>query len=202
MRIKLSIQGAGMNDTNTPESYDKHFRTEPGRWAKPRETDYLVRDIINDRFGDKHISILDMGCGQGRTIKMIKTPNRTITGIDFSEEALKLARKENPDCMFWHQNMTLPFIDFPNATYYDVILSMGSHEHVKKINFVVPYDILYNGGLFLCILPCQKVSKGWGQIGPQHEWELSREEWSRHLEGDGFKIEPEILHNWLFICHK
>jgi len=197
-----------MNDTNTPESYNEHFRTDPGRWAKPKDTDYLVRDIINKRFPNKEISVLDMGCGQGRTIKMIKSWNMDILGIDFSEEALKLARKDNPDCRFMLWNMTKPLLSPKNNIAFhikekwDVILSIGSHEHVKKISFSVPYRGLDDKGLFLCILPCQKVSRGWGHTGPQHEWELSRDEWSRHLEGDGFIIEPEILHNWLFVCHK
>lgn len=189
-----------MNDTNTPESYNEHFRTDPGRWAKPKDTDFLVRDIINERFGNKHINILDMGCGQGRTIKMINMPNRAINGMDFSEEALKLARKDNPDCLFWHQDMNN--ISVQCCHEFDIVLSIGSHEHVRRIKFSIPYRVLRDDGLFLCVLPCQKISKGWGSIGPQHEWELSREEWSRHLEGDGFIIEPEILHNWLFVCHK
>lgn len=193
-----------MNDTNSRESYNEHFRTDPGRWAKPRDHDFIMRDIIKKRFGNRKISVLDMGCGQGRTISVIKTTNMAIQGIDFSEEALKLAIKENPECKFSQWDMTW-HMSSPTGlfNYWDVILSVGSHEHVRKIDFSVPYKMLTCGGLFLCVLPCyDNTSNGWGKTGPQHEWELSRDEWSRHIEGDGFRIESEILHKWLFVCTK
>lgn len=192
-----------MNDTNTSESYDEHFRTDPGRWAKPRELDFLIRDVIKERRANRKISVLDMGCGQGRTINVIKTPNMAIQGIDFSEEALKLARVTNPECKFVCWDMALQLTCPPGLfAYWDVILSAGSHEHIRRIDFSVPYNILTYDGLFLCVLPCCETSIGWGKTGPQHEWKLSRDEWTRHLGGDGFIIEPEIKHKWLFVCSK
>src|SRR3990167_6976999 len=69
------------------------YRDNPNRWEAPDGEEQLVdthvRSLLWDKFQNKVIHILDMGCGNGRTIKLIKNKNRHVIGIDFSKEAIK-----------------------------------------------------------------------------------------------------------------
>ncbi len=189
---------------DTPELYDKHFIEHPERWADPQEVDYLIKEILDAEYGSNFANIIDIGCGQGRTIGIIKKPEWSIVGIDWSKEALAIAKKNNPE-----DNISFINEDINEWQHYDFrcALSIGTHEHIKKISFYKIADGLLDQlsdepckGLFLCVLPTFLEDQGWGQTGPQWEWKLTREEWIRHLEGDGFTVDTNVLHKDLFVC--
>ncbi len=190
---------------DTAETYNKHFRENPERWAEPQEVDYIIKDLLDQEYGEDFTRIMDLGCGQGRTIDVIKKPEWFLYGVDWSEEALKLARENNPEdyLSFGRSDMT----DLKGKLLDDswnCILSVGSHEHVYKICFKDVYDFLPSpsGGLFLCVLPTFPEDIGWEQTGPQHEWKLTRKAWEALLKQDGFEVDDNILHKDLFVCRR
>ena len=90
------------------------------------ETEYLVEKTIkycNKIFGNKKISILDLGTGSGAiSIALYKGLNSNVTAIDISDKAIKMAKKNalenDSDIKFINNNM----LDNINEKY-DLIIS-------------------------------------------------------------------------------
>jgi len=178
----------------TPEVYNKMFEKDPTVWSEFR-LDEEIRRIINERY-DGDIKLLDMGCGNGRTINIIKDPRMDITGIDFSEEALKLASKKNPGIKFIECDMRdTPF----NDNSFDVVISIGSHEHLDKISFSEPRRLIKGDGLFICVLPATEKTIGWTHVRDDFwEWKLCERDWINEIEKYNFKVIR--FGEWLFVC--
>lgn len=74
--------------------------------------------------------ILDVGCGAGIPVtKFLVQHGFEVTGIDFSEEMLKLARKNVPNAKFIQRDMTE--MDF-EANSFDGLVAFYSIIHVPK----------------------------------------------------------------------
>ena len=74
-------------------------------------------------------SILDAGCGSGVPIARILGKSFNVTGVDFSEEQVKLARKLAPAATFHCQDMTS--LTFPEGSF-DGICSYYAIIHVTR----------------------------------------------------------------------
>ena len=188
--------GRKLSKKDLIKSYDDHFRSGQG-WSNknhPYILDLSVYSCIKDF--DFAFTLLDMACGEGRTISVLKQNQyANIIGIDFSTEALKKARINNPDeeIRFIHGSIeNVPMED----KSVDVVVSVGSHEHLMIPNFNEPRRLIKDNGLFLLILPaCEEDSLNngrWVQKGVQSEWWFSRKKWKKILERDGFKCYNEI----------
>lgn len=59
------------------------------------------------KFIPRGASILDLGCGPGNNITIIKSLDTScnFTGVDLSENLLALAKKKHPECTFINQNI-------------------------------------------------------------------------------------------------
>src|SRR3989344_5484974 len=93
------------------EQTKKSYNTIAKDWDRTRQTlwpswkDFLK--YIKD--GDK---ILDVGCGNGRLIKLFENVNIDYTGIDNSEELIKIAKNNYPNQNFLvGEILQLPFPD-------------------------------------------------------------------------------------------
>ncbi len=74
--------------------------------------------------------ILDIGCGSGVPIsKYFFDQNFDVTGLDISEEMIKLAKNNLPQCTFLVQDMT--DINLPNNSF-DAIVAFYSIIHVPR----------------------------------------------------------------------
>ena len=122
------------------------------------ETEYLVEKTIkyiNKIFGKNKIDIIDLGCGSGAiSIVLSKKTNSNVFGIDISEKALKMAKrnsKENDaDIVFIKSNMLDNIKD-----KYDVIISNPPYisedeDIMDKVKLYEPNIALYapNKGLY------------------------------------------------------
>lgn len=90
----------------------------------------ISKDLLNKR---KKIKILDIGCGDGVLFyllsKKIKLNNFELYGIDYSEEAINIAKMKNPDVKFYVSNVyELPFEEI----FFDIIVSSDVIEHLAK----------------------------------------------------------------------
>lgn len=74
--------------------------------------------------------ILDLGCGNGRLIKILQESQKKYEylGIDFSERLLAKARQQFPDHVFQVADMTK--LDLPDQSF-DVVCLVASFHHLK-----------------------------------------------------------------------
>lgn len=91
-----------------------------------------IREII-DKLGplNESMSFLDAGCGDGRLIYELRTSGckASMSGIDYSETAVKFARVFNPDCDFRVDDLTAS--RGGEVTAYDAVVSVETLEHIK-----------------------------------------------------------------------
>jgi ubiquinone/menaquinone biosynthesis C-methylase UbiE len=97
--------------------------------------------------------VLDAGCGAGIPISQMLSEHFQVTGLDFSEAQIDLARKNVPDARFLCEDMTK--LDFPENTFdgitsYYAIIHIPREEHRALLaNF---YRMLkLNGIALLCL---------------------------------------------------
>ncbi len=95
-----------------------------------------------------HASILDVGCGAGVKTRYITQKGFKVTGIDFSEKMIEIARRESPDIPF----EVLDMYELEKHTVkYDGVFAQASLLHIRKerIQEVVSQlrNILVPGGL-------------------------------------------------------
>ncbi len=99
--------------------------------------------------------VLDAGCGAGVPISQMLSERFQVTGVDFSEAQIELARKHVPNASFICQDMTkLDFRD-PQGTFdgicsYYAIIHIPREEHPSLLaNF---YRMLKQDGVALLCL--------------------------------------------------
>lgn len=87
----------------------------------------FINDYVKD--GDR---VLDLGCGNGRLLKLLKEKNITYTGIDISEKIIIQAQSlftENDKIKFLVGNaLELPFDD----NEFDVVISVAFFHHIPS----------------------------------------------------------------------
>jgi cyclopropane fatty-acyl-phospholipid synthase-like methyltransferase len=121
-----------------------------GEWAARVEGDPWERflDELAGRLAPG-ARVLDLGCGNGQKIARI-ADGFDITGVDISEEQLRLARAELPDAKFVHAD--LAELDFP-AGSFDAVTAFYSISHVPREEHAALFgkvaSWLTPGGLFL-----------------------------------------------------
>lgn len=111
----------------------------------------LIRHLIENMPDDAHI--LDAGCGAGVPIAEILSLRFKVTGVDFSEAQIDLAKKNVLDGTFICADMTK--LDFPENSFdgicsYYAIIHIPREEHNALLkNF---YRLLKpNGYALLCL---------------------------------------------------
>jgi cyclopropane fatty-acyl-phospholipid synthase-like methyltransferase len=124
-----------------------------GEWAARVEGDPWER-FLDELAGRRApgARVLDLGCGNGRKIARLAV-RFDVTGVDISEEQLRLARAEMPTAGFVHAD--LAEVDFP-AESYDAVTALYSISHVPREEHAALFGKvarwLRAGGLFLASL--------------------------------------------------
>lgn len=87
----------------------------------------VFRDYVKD--GDK---VLDVGCGNGRLLELLKDKNIDYIGIDYSERLVDIAKNRYPDKKFLIADaLTLPF----PANYFDKVFLIAVLHNVPSRGF-------------------------------------------------------------------
>lgn len=77
-------------------------------------------------------NILDVGCGEGFIINSLKKNN--LIGIDISENALTIAKKNNPECMLCKGNIYgLPL----KKNSFDLVIALEVLEHLDNFEIAI-----------------------------------------------------------------
>ena len=102
--------------------------------------------------------ILDAGCGAGIPISRLLAEGFEVTGVDFSEAQIELAKKNVPNAKFLCEDMTkLKFLEntFDGICSYYAIIHIPREEHqLLLMNF---YHMLKTGGVALLCLGAENL---------------------------------------------
>ena len=107
--------------------FDKHHSKNP-------IVKFLMRRFHDDLFGfirlSKAKSVLDVGCGEGYTTRLIKKefPRLSLEGNELEESALRIARKENPSIVF---NKGSIYEIKKKTGSFDLVVASEVLEHVQ-----------------------------------------------------------------------
>lgn len=116
--------------------------------------------LLDDLAGrlPENASILDAGCGAGVPVTEILSARFDVTGVDFSEAQIGLARKNVLNARFVCQDMTQ--LDFPDGTF-DAICSFYAIIHIPREEhrplFRNFHRMLKAGGLALLCLGAENL---------------------------------------------
>lgn len=134
------------------EEYDRLYLSEPVR-DEDRAYGFMAR-LLRGQKPDMR-SLLDIACGGGFFLRAARDAGQgplSMTGIDLSGEALKLAGRECPGALLLQSSAeALPFRD----RSFDAVSCLGSLEHFLDIGRAVSEmrRVVKPGGLFLILVP-------------------------------------------------
>jgi len=102
--------------------------------------------------------VLDAGCGAGIPVSQILSERFHVTGVDFSEAQIELAKQNVPNAQFLCEDMTrleFPENTFDGITSYYAIIHIPREEHQALLkNF---YRLLKPGGFALLCLGAEHL---------------------------------------------
>ncbi|WP_293749554.1 glycosyltransferase [Limnohabitans sp. Rim8] len=134
------------DEINTQRYWDGRFNEDWEQFDGPAQSRFFstialqnIPDwLLNEAKGNK-LTIADWGCaqGDGTSVWADYVASIQITGIDFSEAAIQIAKKRYPDIKFLAENWLEP--SFNSNLKYDIVFSSNTLEHFHK-----PFDILNN----------------------------------------------------------
>ena len=126
-------------------------------------THQSVRKKAINKLSDSHVKILDLCCGTGDIINLIrkKYPNSEITGIDFSENMLDIAKSKFKDINFIKQDISKDKLPFSDNSFDLCTISFGL-RNVENMTSVLKeiYRVLEPNGTFFN-LDLGKPNKFW-----------------------------------------
>ena len=129
-------------------------QTRTGGWSL--FSDFLAYVKPGDR-------VLDVGCGNGRLVELFKSVNINYTGLDISEELIKIAQAKYPNNNFIVGNL----VDLPNfSTQFDSVFAIASFHHIpseklRDQTFKKIASILKPGGYLIMTNWCWHSKKIW-----------------------------------------
>lgn len=113
----------------------------------------IAKDWMEDHHGDTwwidgtdkylsfftpNVSLLDVGCGAGEKSKYLVKNGFNVTGIDFSDEMIKLAKEQVPTGRFFVKDIKQP-LEFEDL--FDGVFAQAVLLHIPKNEIV---DVLKN----------------------------------------------------------
>ncbi len=78
--------------------------------------------------------VLDVGCGNGRILKVLSDYNLEYTGVDVSVELIKLAQRDFPDFEFHTVDTKLEYLkDIVTEESFDQVISIAVLHHIPPM---------------------------------------------------------------------
>jgi len=105
------------------EYYDEYVASTRYRFFKPEDE----ANFFNELFKGRHL-ILDLGCGTGRTMRLLDQFGYKLVGVDFSEGMLRVAKRHKVGYYILSSILCLPF---PDSTFDAAFSLHGGLSHFK-----------------------------------------------------------------------
>lgn len=139
-----------------------------------------------------HAKVLDAGCGAGIPISQMLGERFQVTGVDFSEAQIELAKKKVPNAQFLCEDITK--LDFPDGSFdgitsYYAIIHIPRQEHQPLLaNF---HRMLKPDGLALLCLGAEHLIDDFDEnyLGTRMYWShYDTETYLKMIKDCGFSI--------------
>jgi len=181
------------------EFYNGIYKKSPNLWRGSQGRDEFVVENI-----EQPKSVIDIGCGNGHTLKHLSTvwKGTKLCGVDISRVAIDIAQEKVPEAKF----VVGTIRDVVDR--FDVALVMGVAEHFRDIYELGRVkNVLNPGGLVYleipnCLSYAQDKTEGFRKEGTQEEWHLKRETWELIIKEHGYEIVKSLVGKkpaWEFI---
>jgi ubiquinone/menaquinone biosynthesis C-methylase UbiE len=181
-------------------NWERYYSTLKRMPRRLRKTAQFVVDALPDFKTHKVERVLDLGCGAGRHCVLLANSGFEVVGVDFSKNALKIARRwvreEKLRVALVRASMTnLPL----NNCCLDAVISVSVIHHAFKKDIVTAvneiYRVLRKGGWFLANLASVTDPRfGTGQMLEDNTfWIREAFEEKRFGELHHFFTRPELL---------
>lgn len=180
-----------MNSISSDKRFDTGYFTETKYKDRPLFFYHFV--LLANSMLKKNSKILEIGCAEGYMLRRLEK-NFDIYGVDVSEYAVKIARKNAVKSKVSVQDANN--INF-SSEKFDMVIALSILEHLKEPKICIQrcYQILKKNGIFVVQVPNTEsiaVSlKGKEWHGYRDETHLSLkspDEWVKSIESAGFKI--------------
>lgn len=164
--------------------YQKMFELENDYWWY-RALHELVEHHVKT-VGRTDLKILDVGCGTGRMMEVLRDYGR-VEGMDYSPESVFFSNKRGLNVALGDIN------DWAVTTdSYDVIICLDVLNHASIKNYVAVMEKLYNGltngGILLMEVAAFEILKRHHDIVVFNERRYRKKEMVAHLKKIGFRI--------------
>ncbi len=141
--------------------------------------------------------VLDLGCGPGHESKRLSKAGAIVTGIDFSEECIDIAKQRSPECNFVVGDIRSLTKDIG---IFDGIFACASliHFPMDELSFVfksINAILKYNGYLNIIILDGEGVSKKYSNL----EFEGKKYNRTVYLYSKDFIINEAVQQGFSFV---
>lgn len=169
------------------ELYEMVSRLQDNHWWFIARKNFVREALKRDAsFTGKRL--LDIGSGMGSMIEFLKGYAEKVTGIDYSEYALRLSADRGYDALVRGTVEDLPFSDgsFDLATSFEVLY----HKQVGDDNKVLRelYRVLRKGGMVVIVDSAFNFLKGKHDDFAHGVRRYTRGELESKLEGAGFTV--------------
>ena len=139
------------NSTVIQEFYDDIAYDYANEWYNNNSFSDILKSFM--ALFPSSPKILDMGCGAGYHSMTLNSLGANVTGIDFSEKAIQIAREKNPGCHF-------EIMDFRNIGRdlgcFDGIISIAAFIHIPGDDLSVIFkqikSVLKRNGYLLPVI--------------------------------------------------
>jgi trans-aconitate methyltransferase len=119
--------------------------------------------------------VLDAGCGAGNKSAYLATRSFAVTGIDFSEGLIAIAKREVPSVTFLIKDMR----EIQDLPLYDGILAQASLLHIPRAEIVSTLSVLVShletGGYLYAAVKGARADKPLEEIKQEHDYGYSYE---------------------------
>lgn len=163
----------------------------------------IYSSLLN-KYLKKHARILDVGAGTGFNLIFLKKYGK-VYGIDYSTEAIKLAKKRNLNVK-QASIETIPFKDssFDLVTCFDVLYHKGVKNDSKALREI--NRVLIKGGLLLIREPAFNFLYNTHDVKVHTRQRYTKRELANKLRRAGFRVEQVSYVNFflfpLFIINR
>ena len=162
----------------------QQYQEELHFWYKARKN--LIFNILNSvlKNYDKNRSILNIGCGTGTELEIIKQFG-SVVALDKNQSALSEVKKLNFETM----QVDIEKYELPKE-YYNAICCFDCLEHLKNDQKAIDniYQSLKPGGYFIFSVPAFQFLFSSHDIAMEHFRRYGKKEIKYKLEKSGFRV--------------